>query len=160
VVYYNGNWHVFVSTVDSGGNYSIAYLHFPDWDHPDSSSVYYLDQNLTFFGYHAAPQVFFFRPQNKWYLVYQSGPPQYSTNDGVASRAGWSAPASFFDAEPDVVTQNQGSQTWLDFWVICDSVNCYLFFSDDNGHFYRSQTAIADFPHGFGSTVVVMQDSM
>jgi endo-1,4-beta-xylanase len=35
--------------------------------------------------------------------------------------------------EPAIVTQNKGSGGWIDFWVICDTANCYLFFSDDNG---------------------------
>ena len=30
VVYYGGKWHVFVSTVDAMGNYSMAYLSFTD----------------------------------------------------------------------------------------------------------------------------------
>ena len=160
VVYFNGKWHVFVSTVDASGHYSIAYITFADWASVASAEFYYLDQNPTFFGYHAAPEVFYFRPQNKWYLVYQSGPPQYSTNDDVGNPAGWSAPSSFFGAEPAIVTQNQGSTGgWLDFKVICDAANCYLFFSDDNGTFYRSQTPIGSFPAGFGDPVVVMQDA-
>jgi endo-1,4-beta-xylanase len=161
VVYYNGKWHVFVSTVDATGNYSIAYIGFTDWSQPDAGTFYYLDQNPTFFGYHAAPQVFYFAPQNKWYLIYQSGPPQYSTNTDVGNPAGWTEPTSFFASEPDVVTQNQGATGgWLDFWVICDSASCFLFFSDDNGHWYRSQTTLADFPNGFANTVIVMQDSI
>jgi endo-1,4-beta-xylanase len=160
VVYYNGKWHVFVSTVDTTGSYSMAYIQFADWSQPDAGAFYYLDDNSGLAGYHAAPQVFYFAPQNKWYLIYQSGPPQYSTNADVGNPAGWSAPTSFFATEPDVVTQNQGATGgWLDFWVICDSANCYLFFSDDNGHWYRSQTAVADFPNGFANTVVVMQDT-
>jgi endo-1,4-beta-xylanase len=160
VVYYNGSWHVFVSTVDMAGNYNIAYLNFPDWDHTSSATFSYMDQNPRLIGYHAAPQIFYFRPQNKWYLIFQSGPPQYSTNDDLTNVAGWTQPADFFSAEPMVVTQNKGTTGgWLDFWVICDPVNCYLFFSDDNGTFYRSQTSIGSFPSGFGNTVVVMQDS-
>lgn len=54
--------------------------------------------------------------------------------------------------EPPVVTQNKGDGTWIDFWVICDTVNCYLFFSDDNGHIYRAQTSLGNFPNGFGAT--------
>src|SRR5262249_44422227 len=62
--------------------------------------------------------------------------------------------------EPAVVTQNKGMNGgWLDFWVICDDANCYLFFSDDNGHWYRSQTTVASFPSGFGDPVVVLQDA-
>jgi hypothetical protein len=57
------------------------------------------------------------------------------------------------------VTQTKGATGgWLDFWVICDDANCHLFFSDDNGHFYRAKTAVADFPSGFGEPVVVLRD--
>ena len=52
-----------------------------------------------------------------------------------------------FAKTPASVAQSGG---WLDFWVICDNDNCYLFFSDDAGHWYRAQTAAADFPNGFG----------
>jgi endo-1,4-beta-xylanase len=141
-----------------GRHYSIAYLSFSDWADAGSATVSYLNDNPALQGYHAAPQVFYFTPQKKWYLVFQSGPPQYSTNDDVANPAGWTTPVNFFATEPAVVTQNQGSGGWLDFWTICDTANCYLFFSDDNGTFYRSQTDIGSFPSGFANTVVVMQD--
>jgi endo-1,4-beta-xylanase len=35
---------------------------------------------------------------------------------------------------------------------------CYLFSSDDNGHLYRSETTVRDFPNGFGNTQIVLQD--
>src|SRR5215471_904818 len=100
IVYFNNKWHVFVSTVDVNGAYSMAYLTFPDWDHVADATFYYLDQTPTLRGYHAAPQVFFFAPQAKWYLVFQSGPPQYSTNGDVSNPAGWTAPQSFFATQP------------------------------------------------------------
>jgi endo-1,4-beta-xylanase len=137
----------------------MAYLGFSDFDHASSPSFYYLDQNPALAGYHAAPEVFYFSPQKKWYLVFQSGPPQYSTNDDIANPNGWTQPANFFSTEPAIITQTNGTGGWLDFWVICDSASCYLFFSDDNGHWFRSQTTIGNFPNGFGNTVVAMQDA-
>jgi endo-1,4-beta-xylanase len=160
VVYFNAKWHVFVSTVSANGAYSMAYITFPDWDHTADATFYYLDQTPALRGYHAAPQVFFFAPQNKWYLIYQSGPPQYSTNDNIENPAGWTAPQSFYASEPDTVTQTKGTAGgWLDFWTICDDSNCYLFFSDDNGHWYRAQTPVANFPNQFGEPVVVLSDN-
>ena len=100
VVYYDDKWHVFVSTVDANGSYSMAYLTFPDWDHTADATFSSLDQTPALRGYHAAPQIFFFAPQSKWYLVFQSGPPQCSTNDDIENPAGWTAPQSFFAAEP------------------------------------------------------------
>jgi endo-1,4-beta-xylanase len=46
---------------------------------------------------------------------------------------------------------------WIDFWVICDSTDCYLFFSGDDGSLYRSQTAIQNFPSGFSTPVLIMK---
>ena len=158
VVFASGTWNVFVSTVAVGGIYGFAYLSFADFANTASPLFYYLDQNPALAGYHAAPQVFYFRPQSMWYLVFQSGPPQYSTNPDITNPAGWSRPNNFFGAVPDVVTAN-GKGGWLDFKVICDSANCYLFFSDDKGTFYRSQTTLANFPSGFGNTVVAMRDA-
>jgi len=54
------------------------------------------------------------------------------------------------------VSENQGTGTWLDFWIICDDTSCYLFFTDDNGHFYRSRTDLARFPEGFEEPVIAL----
>jgi endo-1,4-beta-xylanase len=43
-------------------------------------------------------------------------------------------------------------------WVICDAANCHLFSSDDNGHLYRSQTSVANFPNGMSEPVIAAQD--
>ncbi|TEA19762.1 Extracellular exo-alpha-L-arabinofuranosidase [Colletotrichum sidae] len=44
-------------------------------------------------------------------------------------------------------------------WVICDAENCHLFSSDANGHLYRSQTTLANFPSGFDNTVIALSDT-
>jgi hypothetical protein len=137
----------------------MVYLNFTDWSQAVSAPQYYIDNNPLLRGYHCAPELFYFSPQQKWYLVYQSGPPQYSTADDPSQPETWTAPKSFFASEPAIVTANKGSGTWLDFWVICDATNCYLFFSDDNGHWYRSQTTIGDFPNGFADPIIVLQDT-
>lgn len=70
----------------------------------------------------------------------------------------WSAPRNFYSSMPDIIRQNIGNGYWVDMWVICDSANCYLFSSDDNGHLYRSQTTVSQFPNGFTNTVIAAQD--
>ncbi len=147
IVYYGGLWHVFASTVDSGGNYSITYLNFNDWSQASSATQYPLSTLGS--GYRAAPQAFYFRPQNKWYLVYDGGP-SYSTTTDITTPSSWTSPK---------ILASNGPSNWLDHWVICDSANCYLFFSADDGKFYRMQTSIGNFPGGWSSYVVVMQDS-
>jgi endo-1,4-beta-xylanase len=158
VVYFDNKWHVFASSVNSAGAYSVVYMSFPDWDHTADATFDYLDTASGLSGYKAAPQVFYFAPQNKWYLVYQTGPPSYSTNDDINDPTGWTAAQNFYAAEPDTVRINKGTGGWLDFWVICDDASCFLFFSDDFGHWYRSQTTIDQFPKGFGEPTIVMSD--
>ena len=66
-------------------------------------------------GYHTAPQVFYFAPQNKWYLIFQSGQPQYSTNSDPTQPQNWTTPTNFFASQPSSVSN------WIDFWIISDS---------------------------------------
>jgi hypothetical protein len=150
-VYFNNQWNVYASTVDSSGNYNMAYLNFTGWNAASAAQPYYMDATPGLSGYHCAPELFYFAPQNKWYLIYQSGPPQYSTAADPTQPQTWTAPQSFFASQPSNV------KNWLDFWAICDSANCYLFFTDDGGDFYRSQTTVANFPNGFSTPEIVMQ---
>jgi hypothetical protein len=158
VVYYNGKYHVFASTATSGG-YNLVYLSFTDFNQAGSATYYYLDQTPIGTGYRAAPQVFFMAPQNKWYLIFQNGNAAYSTNSDISNPAGWSAPKNFYSGTPTIIQNNIGSGYWVDMWVICDSANCHLFSSDDNGHLYRSQTSVSNFPNGMSQPVIALQDS-
>jgi endo-1,4-beta-xylanase len=155
VVRYDNRWHVYASSVTRSGVYGMVYTSFEDWAGAPSAGWYHMDQTPGFDTYVAAPQLFYFTPQNKWYLVFQSGPPMYSTADEPGDPTRWTRPAPFYESTPAVITANDG---WLDFWVICDDAFCHLFFSDDHGRWYRSKTAVADFPNGFGDPIVVMQD--
>ncbi|MFJ8363607.1 non-reducing end alpha-L-arabinofuranosidase family hydrolase [Streptomyces sp. NPDC093984] len=158
VVYYNGKYHVFASVAGSSG-YNLVYLSFSDWSQAGSATHHYLDRTAIGTGYRAAPQVFYYAPQRLWYLVYQTGNASYSTNPDISNPNGWSAPRNFYSSMPDIIRQNIGNGYWVDMWVICDSANCYLFSSDDNGHLYRSQTTVGQFPNGFTNTVIAAQDS-
>jgi endo-1,4-beta-xylanase len=161
VVRWNNQWLVYGTTANTAGAWSLFSTSFADWSQAASAPQYFLDRNPNIgTGYRAAPQVFYFAPQNKWYLVYQQGPPAFSTADDPTRPDTWTAPRNFIDTEPAVLLQNKGGGGWLDFWVICDDVNCYLFFTDDNGHLYRAQTTVANFPNGFGNTQLVISDTV
>lgn len=153
VVYHDGRWHIFATTADRNNQWRMAYFNFRSWEEAPQAKPFYLDQNPNLTGYNCAPQVFYFRPQKKWYLIYQSQQPRYSTTDHLDDPLSWSAPRNFFDGTPKSVTQG-----WLDYWIICDDTHAYLFFPDDHGRFYRSRTRREDFPRGFGEPVVVMQE--
>ncbi|XVV00504.1 non-reducing end alpha-L-arabinofuranosidase family hydrolase [Actinosynnema sp. CA-248983] len=159
VVYHNGRYHVFASTYTTG--YNLMYTSFTDWSQASSAPHYYLDRTAIGSGYKAAPQVFYFAPQRLWYLVYQTGDnASYSTTTDIANPASWSAPRNFYaNGMPQIIRDNIGNGYWVDFWTICDSAKCYLFSSDDNGHLYRSETNLSQFPNGFTNTVIAMRDA-
>ncbi|MFF9523150.1 non-reducing end alpha-L-arabinofuranosidase family hydrolase [Streptomyces achromogenes] len=157
VVRYKGKYHVFASVASASG-YNLVYLSFKDWSQAGSATHHYLDRTAIGSGYRAAPQVFYYAPQKLWYLVYQTGNASYSTNKDISNPDGWSAPRNFYPEMPDIIKQNIGNGYWVDMWVICDSAHCYLFSSDDNGHLYRSQTTVGQFPNGFTNTVIAAQD--
>ena len=159
VVRHNGAWQVYATTASASQGWNLVHFSFGDWPQANAATHTYLDATPIGRGYRAAPHIFFFAPQGLWYMVYQTGVPTYSTSTDPGNPRSWTTPRNFMSSEPSIVTQNKGAGSWLDFWMICDSSNCYLFSSDDNGHIYRSQTTLANFPNGFGNTVIALQDS-
>jgi hypothetical protein len=149
-VYYDNQWIVYATSVDASGDYNMEYRHFTDWSEAGTAEPYYLNSSSNFNGYHTAPQVFYFTPQKTWYLIYQSPQPQFSTNSDPTQPQNWTPPQNLLN-EP-------AGSSWLDYWVICDSANCSLFFTGDNGDFYRSSTTIQNFPNGFSAPVIVLSD--
>jgi hypothetical protein len=130
----------------------MVYLSFADWSDAAKAKPYYIDNNPNLRGYHCAPQVFYFRPQKKWYLIYQSQPPQYSTTDDLSKPETWTKPESFFATKPA-----SAARLWIDFWVICDDTHAYLFSTGDDGCLYRSRTRIEDFPKGMSDPEIVIE---
>jgi endo-1,4-beta-xylanase len=156
VVRFNDRWHVYASSVARGGIYGMVYTSFADWSEAPKAPLYYMDQTPGFKTYVAAPQLFYFSPQKKWYLVFQSGPPMFATANAPGDPTQWTAPSAFFAKTPKIIDDNGG---WLDFWVICDAQSCHMFFSNDHGRWYKSKTSIDKFPYGFSEPVVVMEES-
>jgi len=152
IVRYNNKWHIYATTANTQGNWSMVYLSFADWSDAANAKPYYIDNNPNLRGYHCAPQVFYFRPHKKWYLIYQSQHPQYSTTDDLSKPETWTRPENFFDGKPA-----SAPRLWIDYWMICDDTHAYLFFTGDNGHVYRSLTKIEDFPKGMSDPEIVIE---
>jgi len=98
-----------------------------------------------------APQLFYFEPQKLWYLIYQTKDfnrqPVYSTTPTIDKPESWSRTKNLIPrGEPDV--------KWIDFWVICDDENAYLFYSRARKDVYVRSTRISDFPNGFGKAQI------
>jgi len=147
VVRYDGKWHLFCTIRSRKPTHQIEHLSFVDWSTADKAERHVLDLGVNFF---CAPQVFYFAPQKKWYLVYQASDeswqpkyqPAFSMTENIAEPASWSK------AQPLGARQG-GAKAWLDFWVICDDRKAHLFFTSLDGHMWRSETELADFPHGW-----------
>ena len=93
VVFYDGKWHVFM-TVKLQGKTAIEYCSFEKWEEADRSKRTIPEISKS--NYYGAPQVFYFRPHKKWYLVYQMGVPgtkkmwvAYSTTTNIADPDSW-----------------------------------------------------------------------
>lgn len=155
VVYWNGLWHIYATVYStSARTWNMVYLNFKDWADAPKAKLYYMDQNPNLSGYHCAPHLFYFTPHKKWYLIFQSQQPQYSTTDDISRPETWSKPQDFFEAKPP-----GAPRLWIDYHVICDDTHAYLFFTGDNGCFYRSRTRIEDFPKGMSNPQIAIQDS-
>ncbi|WP_232212934.1 non-reducing end alpha-L-arabinofuranosidase family hydrolase [Saccharomonospora saliphila] len=161
VVRTGDTWHVFHTMFEAGTGWTLAYRNFTDWAQADNATQHMLDQGPIGPGYRAAPQVFYFAPHDLWYLVYQTGGGgSYSTTRTLSDPSSWSPPQNFYSSMPQIIRDNIGDGHWVDFWTICDEARCHLFSSDDNGHLYRSETTVENFPHGFDdSTVIALEDS-
>jgi xylan 1,4-beta-xylosidase len=154
VVYFDGMWHVYATTASAKGGWSMVYLTFKDWKDAAKAKPYYIDRNPNLKGYHCAPQVFYFRPHKKWYLIFQSQQPQYSTADDLSKPDTWTKPKDFFASKPPGTPR-----LWIDYWVICDETHAYLFFTGDNGRMYRSRTKIEDFPNRMSNPETVIKET-
>lgn len=152
IVRYEGRWHVFCTVRTAGGKVDTQYLSFEDW--PGAATARKTPLGLHD-QYYCAPQVFFFRPHKKWYLVFQIRDknhdppwgPACSTNDDISNPRGWSKPHWLF------TKQYKG----LDYWAISDGRNMHLFFTSLDGRMWRSWTKMEDFPGGWSEPQVVLQ---
>jgi len=155
VVRYNDLWHIYATAYStSAKTWSMVYLNFRDWSEAPQAKLTYIDVNPGLRGYHCAPHLFYFTLHKKWYFIFQSQQPQYCTSDDISKPETWTAPRNFFAKLPA-----SAPRLPIDYHVICDDTHAYLFFTGDNGRFYRSRTRIDAFPQGMSDPEVAIQDS-
>jgi endo-1,4-beta-xylanase len=150
-VFHGGKWHLFYSARDKT-DYSIGYVSGERLaDLADAKRTQLTQLHSAQAKYAAAPQVFYFRPRQKWYLIFQTTDahyqPVYSTTARLNDPASWT--------EPQVLAAKTESAKWIDFWVICDETTAYLFLTRDHKEVVVMSTPIAMFPSGFSSPRVV-----
>lgn len=155
IVRYNDLWHIYATVYStSARTWSMTYLNFKDWSDAPNAKLHFVDQNPNLGGYKCAPHLFYFTPHKKWYLVFQSQPPQYCTTDDITKPETWSAPQNFFDRMPASTPRLP-----IDYHIICDDTHAYMFFTGDDGNFYRCRTQIKDFPNGMSDPQIAIRDN-
>ena len=155
IVYDQGRWHMFCTVRRVTGKVDLEYLDFADWKEADQAPWRRLNLHDQ---YYCAAQVFYFRPQKLWYLIYQIADkdhkppfgPACSTTAMLADPKSWSKPRWLFP-------EGSEKRKWLDFWVICDREKAHLFYTSLDGRMWRCETSLADFPSGWSSPSVALQ---
>ena len=149
VVYHDGKWHVFM-TVKLPGRSAIEYCSFQKWEDANRSPRTLLGVSDS--DYFCAPQVFYFEPHAKWYLIYQMGVPgakymwvAYSTTATLSDPESWTRARPILDGGENDPRMVGG----LDYWIICDNRRAYLFLTSLNGKMWRLWTNLEDFPGRF-----------
>jgi hypothetical protein len=157
VVFYGGKWHVFM-TVKLPGRSAIEYCSFKKWEEANRSQRTILKVSSS--DYYCAPQVFYFAPHKKWYLIYQMGVPgakkmwvAYSTTTDVVDPNSWTQARPILDGGERDPRKVGG----LDYWIICDNQRAYLFLTSLNGKMWRLWTRLDDFPRGFDHCELVLE---
>lgn len=157
VVFYAGQWHVFM-TVKLPGRSAIEYCAFERWEDADAAPRFLL--SLSDSDYFCAPQIFYYRPHRLWYLVYQVGIPgqdrmwvAYSTSPDLADPRAWTRARPMLDGGSGDPRPVGG----LDYWIICDATRAYLFFTSLDGRMWRCWTSRDAFPRGFAHCEVALK---
>ncbi len=155
IVFFGKRWQVFATVMTREGHVGIEYFSFGNWTEADNARRRVLDLGGRNY---AAPEVFYFTPHRRWYLIYQAREPGrrpdfrpcFSTSNDPTD------PKSWTKAQP-MMLWNPDGKISLDFWVICDAQKAHLFYTTQDGRIWRRETRIGDFPLGWSEAILAMQ---
>jgi hypothetical protein len=141
IVFAGGKWHLFY-TARGRKQYSLGYASAKRLE-----DLRLAPHRQLIPAYAAAPQVFFFRPQNLWYLIYQTTTanyqPVYATTKTIDDPTSWSSPKP-------LVTKTDNAK-WIDFWIICDDRQAVLFYTREHRDVVAMTTSLSSFPNNFAN---------
>jgi hypothetical protein len=155
VVFHNGKWHLFCTVRGLNRSHQIEYLSFPDRASTGTAQRQILTMHQGFF---CAPQVFYFAPHEKWYLICQASDDAWEPKYGAAyaTTSDIADPDSWSKLRPLGAKPADG-KAGLDFWIICDDAKAHLFFTTLDGRMWREETSLANFPTGWSEPVLAIQ---
>jgi len=150
ILFFEGSWHLFFTGIqyDEEGIpvRSINYVSAPTLDELEEAPRFKIKSFSNNTKRTAAPQIFYFEPDNKWYLIAQAEyedryTPIYSTTTNISDPSSWS------NVLP--LVERFEHDKWIDFWVICDYTTAYLFYTRNHEDMYYMITTLDSFPFGF-----------
>ena len=151
IVFSGGRYHMFYTGANASGGWQMLYSSASTLEGFRTAPHVYLSRIGE--SYFAAPEVFFFEPHGRWYLIYQDGRfgAAYATTTNVADPNSWSGPQSLG------ISGNLG---W-DYYVICDSSTCYMYNSPSDGsrRIFVRRTPVGNFPTGWSAPTVALTDT-
>ena len=155
VIFDRGRWHLFCTVRFASGRVDMVSMSFTDWEHVAEATQHVLGLHDD---YCCAPQVFYFRPHQRWYLICQIADkhhqppfgPVYATSTEPGNPKSWSKLQWLFP-------EGSERRKWLDFWVICDRTKAHLFYTSLDGRMWRSETRLSEFPVGWSEPQVALQ---
>jgi len=144
VVFFEGKWHLFF-TARSKKEYTTGYVSAKDLAGLQSAPRHELKMIRGKSRFGAAPQVLYYQPQSKWYLIFQNGDsnyqPAFSTTKTISKPESWSKPAHLIRKDTPA--------KWIDFWIICDRTKAYLFYTQSHDSVFVRTTSLEKFPGGW-----------
>jgi predicted GH43/DUF377 family glycosyl hydrolase len=153
IVYFKDEWHLFY-TARGNNEYTTAYVSSKKLKDLNNSPRFELKQIRGETRYGCAPQVFYFEPQKKWYLIYQNRDanyqPVFSTNSEISKPNLWAVPQNLIEKD--------SKKKWIDFWVIADKTKVYLFYTEAHSGVMIRSTTIEDFPNNWSKSKKVFDD--
>lgn len=158
VIQQDGTTHLFVTVRGTKRSHAIGHIQFKDWADAGKAPL----DIVNIDGFAAAPQIFYFTPHRKWYLICQASrddwtpayQPAFSTSDDIVDSNSWAPLQPLYGRKPS------GVGNWLDFWVICDERKAHLFFTSLDGRLWQASTTISEFPKGWTDPKVTLQDAI
>ena len=147
IVYSGGRYHLFYTGRDkgTGGSWRMGYASATTIPGLRTAARTYMS-SLNAGSYFCAPQVVWFGPKGKWFLIYQSGSgASFSTNTEVGNPSGWTP------------VRAMGFSDGIDFWCISEGTYVYCFYSAQDGSrtIKRRRTTMANFPYNWEAATSV-----
>lgn len=153
IVFYENKWHLFY-TARSEDEYTTGYVSAESPEKLHSAKRFELKNVRGKTRYGCAPQIFYFEPQQLWYLIFQNRDanyqPVYCTNPDISDPDGWSSYNNLIEKDAE--------KKWIDFWIIADEKNIYLFYTEGHTGVMVRSTGIHNFPKGWNKSKLVFSN--